>query len=221
MTALRAARTVSRKPKSVLLLLVFAAAAARAQTPGPSEATSLLSKSAAAFSTGSAERSGFTQIYTPAGFTTSKRESGTVWVQAPDRLRFDYAAPEVKVFTYESGEGRFYSPEDKQLTVHKLSAEERARLPLVFLEKPDELARRYTVSLEAGRTVVLKPRAGDAELAWLRLAIGESGMVDALSYEDTSGNRTEFRFDGWKAEKARPADDYRVTGPKGTRVVEN
>jgi len=181
----------------------------------------LLAKSAAAFSTGVADASAFTQIYTPANFATSKRESGTVWVQAPERLRFDYAAPDVKVFTYDAGEGRFFSPEDKQLTVHKLSADERARLPLVFLEKPDELARRYEISLEAGRTVVLKPKAGDSELAWLKLAIGDAGMVDALSYQDTSGNKTEFRFDGWKTEKARPAADYRVTGPKGTRVVEN
>jgi outer membrane lipoprotein-sorting protein len=194
--------------------------AAAAQTPSVEDPMALLGKSAAAFSTGAADRSAFTQIYTPAGFATSKRESGTVWVQAPDRLRFDYAAPEVKVFTYDAGEGRFYSPEDKQLTIHRLSADERARLPLVFLEKPEELARRYAVSLD-GRSVVLKPRAGDSELAWLKLAIGESGMVDALSYEDTSGNRTEFRFGGWKTEKARPGEDYRVAGPKGTRTVEN
>ena len=181
----------------------------------------LLAKSATAFGTGAADASAFTQIYTPAGFTTSKRESGTVWVQAPERLRFDYAAPDVKVFTYDGVEGRFFSPEDKQLTVHKLSPDERARLPLVFLEKPEELARRYEISLEKGRTVVLKPRAAESELSWLKLAIGDSGMVDALSYEDTSGNRTEFRFDGWRTQKARPAADYRITGPKGTRVVQN
>jgi hypothetical protein len=46
-------------------------------------------------------------------------------------------------------------------------------------------------------------------------------MVETLSYEDTSGNLTEFRFDGWKTEKARPASDYRVDGAKGTRIVEN
>ena len=181
----------------------------------------LLAKSAAAFSTGAADASAFTQIYTPSGFATSRRESGTVWVQAPERLRFDYAAPDVKVFTYDGGEGRFYSPEDRQLTVHKLSADERARLPIVFLEKPEELARRYEIARDASGTVVLKPRAADSELAWLKLQIADSGMVATLAYEDTSGNRTEFRFDAWKTEKARPPADYRVTGPKGTRVVEN
>jgi outer membrane lipoprotein carrier protein len=181
----------------------------------------LLGRAAAGLSKGAADASGFTQIYTPAGFATSRRESGTVWVQAPQRLRFDYTAPEKKVFTYDSGEGRFFSPPDKQLTIRKLSPDEQARLPIVFLEKPEELARRYEISLEAGKTVVLKPRAADSELSWLKLAIGDSGTVEILSYQDTSGNRTEFRFDGWKTEKARPPADYRITGPKGTRVVEN
>ena len=181
----------------------------------------LLAKSAAAFSTGAADPSAFIQIYTPAGFATSKRESGTVRVQAPDRLRFDYAAPDVKVFTYDGGEGRFYSPEDKQLTIHRLSPDEKARLPIVFLEKPDELSKRYEISRDAAGVVVLKPRAADSELAWLKLKITDSGMVETLAYEDTSGNRTEFRFDGWKTEKARPAADYRVAGPKGTRTIEN
>ncbi len=181
----------------------------------------LLSKAAGAFGTGAANVSGFTQIYTPAGFTTARRESGTVWVQAPDRLRFDYAAPDVKVFTYDAGEGRFFSPEDKQLTVHSLSPDERGKLPIVFLEKPEELARRYDVSKDPSGAVVLKPRAADSELAWLRLDVAATGMVRALSYKDTSGNLTEFRFDGWKTEKARPGSDYRVSGPRGTRVVEN
>ena len=41
-----------------------------------------------------------------------------------------------------------------------------------------------------------------------------------LSYEDEGGNKTDFRFESWRAEKARPDADFHVTGPKGTRVVE-
>jgi outer membrane lipoprotein-sorting protein len=210
---------VKRKPTLVLASLVLFGAVAGAQNAGPAEAMALLARATAAYSTGAANASTFTQIYTPAGFSTARRESGTVLVQAPERLRFDYAAPDVKVFTYDAGEGRFYSPEDKQLTVHRLSPDERGRLPLVFLEKPDALAERYEISRDASGAVVLKPRAADSELAWLKLAIEPSGLVDALSYQDTSGNRTEFRFEGWKSEKPRPPSDYRVEGPKGTRTV--
>ena len=203
----------------ILPLLLLAAAPAAAQSAGPAEAMALLAKATAAYATGGAFASPFTQIYTPAGFSTARRESGTVWVQAPERLRFDYAAPDVKVFTYDGGEGRFYSPEDKQLTIHRLSTDERARLPLVFLEKPEALAERYEISRDPSGAVVLKPRSADSELAWLKLTIASSGLVDALSYQDTSGNRTEFRFEAWKAGKARPAADYHVEGAKGTRTV--
>lgn len=201
--------------------MLLAAAASPAQVVPATDPMELLAKVAKGYSTGAADASPFTQIYTPAGFATAKRESGTVWVQAPQRLRFDYTAPDQKVFTYDDGEGRFFSPDDKQVTVHKLSADERARLPIVFLEKPEELARRYAIALEDGKTIVMKPRAADSELAWLRLTIGPLGTVETLAYEDTSGNRTEFRFDGWKTEKARPAADYSVSGPKGTRVIQN
>ena len=200
-------------------ILWFVGMSLGAQNAGPAEAMALLAKATAAYSTGAAFASPFTQIYTPAGFSTARRESGTVWVQAPERLRFDYAAPDVKVFTYDGGEGRFYSPEDRQLTIHRLSPDERARLPLVFLEKPDALAERYEISRDPAGAVVLKPRAADSELSWLKLSIEASGFVGALSYQDTSGNRTEFRFEAWKAGKARPAADYHVDGAKGTRTV--
>ncbi len=199
----------------------FLLALASASPEGSPDATALLAKTAAAYGDGAAHASPFTQIYTPAGFASAKRESGTVFVQAPQRLRFDYAAPEEKVFTYDAGEGRFFSPEDKQLTIRKLSEDEQARLPLVFLSKPEDLAARYEIARDGSGAVLLKPRAPGSDLAWVKVAVAPSGMVDGLSYEDSAGNRTEFRFDGWKSLKARPAADYRIVGPKGTRIVEN
>jgi outer membrane lipoprotein carrier protein len=188
----------------------------------PDAARAALSRAADHYRDGSAHASPFVQIYTPAGFSSARREAGTVWIQAPQRLRFDYDAPETKIFTYDSGEGRFYSPEDKQLTVKKLSADERARLPIVFLSDPAELERQFAITIEAGDgRLRMTPRAPLPELEWLRLAIAADGSIGELSYEDQGGNRTEFRFEGWREEKARPAGDYRVTGPKGTRVVEN
>ena len=182
----------------------------------------LLAKAAAAYGGGAAHAATFTQIYTPAGFATSKRESGQVWIQAPQRLRFDYAAPDKKIFTYDAGEGRFFSPEDKQLTIRKLSPDEQARLPLVFLGKPEELAARYDIQKDASGAVLLKPRSADSDLAWLKL-------VDRspTAWSRTCPTRTRPATGASSASRAgsprsaRPAADYRITGPKGTRIVEN
>jgi chaperone LolA len=206
------------------LLLLALLASGGPQTSLPAAAEAALSRAAAYYLGAGAHASSFVQTYTPAGFANARRESGEVWIQAPQRLRFDYSAPEKKTFTFDDGEGRFYSPEDKQLTVKKLSAEERARLPVVFLTDRAELSRDYAITLEPGEgdgdRLLLRPRAPRPELAWLRFSIGPDGAVRELSYEDEAGNRTEFRFEPWRTEKARPAADYRVTGPRGTRIVE-
>jgi outer membrane lipoprotein carrier protein len=204
-------------------LLLFALLTVAPAEALPDAARSALSRAAARYRDG-AHVSTFTQTYTPAGFAGARRESGTVWIQAPQRLRFEYAPPDRKVFTYDAGEGRFYSPDDRQLTVKKLTAEERARLPIVFLTDPEVLSDTYAISVEPAEDgsegLRFEPRAKRPELAWLRLTIGADGSVAALSYEDEGGNKTDFRFATWRAEKPRPDADFRVAGPKGTRVVE-
>ncbi len=235
-------RFVRRIPLFLALGAAFAAAAFAQKavpTPAPSAPaapagpappaapiSAALSRAVGLYSDGAGHSSPFVQIYTPAGFATTRRESGTVWVQAPQRVRFDYTAPEKKVFTYDAGEGRFFSPEDKQLTVRRLSEDEKARLPVVFLTQPSDLGRQYEITAEPGEStaplrLLLTPRVARPDLAWLRIAIERDGSVRELSYQDSAGNKTEFRFEAWQREKARPASDFRITGPPGTRIVEN
>ena len=208
----------------IATILLLAAAAVTPSPAIPPEARTALERAARSYGDGAAHTAAFAQTYTPAGFANARRESGAVWIQAPQRLRFDYAAPDKKTFTYDAGEGRFYSPDDKQLTIRKLTADERARLPVVFLTDPDELAREYAIAMEAGADDVsrlkLTPRSPRPELAWLSAAVTPDGSIRELAYQDSAGNRTEFRFETWRREKARPAEDYRVTGPPGTRTVE-
>jgi outer membrane lipoprotein-sorting protein len=246
---------VRRIPVFFGLGVAFAAAAfaqKAVSTPAPSPpaappasgvsetVSAALARAVALYSDGAGHSSPFVQIYTPAGFATTRRESGTVSLQAPQRVRFDYdplreapsdntalphARPDKKVFTYDAGEGRFFSPEDKQLTVRRLSEDEKARLPIVFLTQPADLGRQYEITVEPGESaparLLLKPRVARPDLAWLRLAIERDGSVRELSYQDPTGNKTEFRFEAWQRGKARPAADFRITGPPGTRIVEN
>ncbi|HEY6066391.1 MAG TPA: outer membrane lipoprotein carrier protein LolA [Thermoanaerobaculia bacterium] len=230
--------------KTIVLALALGASAAAAQTPRPAatpapppttpaaarpaavppDASAALDRALALYADDAAHAAPFVQIYTPSGFATAKRETGTVSIQAPQRVRFDYTAPEKKVFTYDAGEGRFFSPDDKQLTVRRLSEDEKARLPIVFLTRPVDLGRQYEISVDpaAGATrLLLTPRVARPELAWLRLAIEKDGAVRELSYQDSAGNKTEFRFEAWQRGRIRPAADFRITGPPGTRIVEN
>jgi outer membrane lipoprotein carrier protein len=191
----------------------------------PPPAKTALDRIAGYYGDGPAHAASFTQTYTPAGFASARRESGIVRIQAPQRLRFDYTTPEKKTFTYDGVEGRLLSPEDGQLTIRRLSAQDRARLPVIFLSDPAELDRQYAISVEpndgGGARLLLTPRTARPDLAWLRVAAAADGSITSLAYEDSSGSRSEFRFESWRKETARPASDYRITGPPGTRILEN
>lgn len=207
------------------MIQFFLTAVLSLATPIGDQARAVIERVAAHYSDGSAHSASFTQSYTPAGFAAARRESGTVWIQAPQRLRFDYEAPEKKIFTYDGGEGRLLTPADRQLTIRKLSAEERARLPIVFLSDPAELDRQYAITAEAGESggsrLLLTPRSPRPDLAWLRVTVAPDGSLNSLAYEDSSGSRSEFRFESWRKTKPRPASDYRAAGPPGTRILEN
>jgi outer membrane lipoprotein carrier protein len=221
---------IPRSPDHPITRFLLLALLPLAVTPAPmptanSDMSAALSRVAALYADGAAHAAPFAQTYTPAGFATARRETGTIWIQAPQRLRFEYTGPEKKVFTYDAGEGRLFTPEDRQLTIRKLSAEERSRLPIIFLSDPSELERQYAITLEpgdgGGSRALLTPRSPRPDLSWLRLSIAADGTIQALAYEDSSGSRSEFRFEAWRKEKPRPTSDYRITGPPGTRVLEN
>jgi outer membrane lipoprotein-sorting protein len=162
----------------------------------------------------------FTQAYAPAGFPEVSPEKGTLVLQAPDKVRFDYEGPEGKVFTFDGKAARQYVAADQQLIVKSLSEAERARLPLLFFESASELMERFNVTRK-GRDLTLVPRAAPAgdEVRKLELGTSESGEVTRLVIVDAGGNRTTFTFGTRKAGPARPATDFALVPPDGTRIV--
>src|SRR5689334_1415493 len=92
------------------------------------ETNPALPRAQALYADGRAHAAHFVHTYTPAGFANAKKESGEIWIQTPQRLRFEYNAPEKKIFTYDGAEGRLYVPEDRQLTLQKFSEDQREKL---------------------------------------------------------------------------------------------
>jgi outer membrane lipoprotein-sorting protein len=202
-----------------LCLLVFLAGSPLLASDPAAE----LSRAARFFQDGKAHVAEFTQTYVPAGFSHGHTETGTLTVQAPENIRFEYTSPAGKIFTFDGATARFLSTSDRQMTSRRLTESERATLPLVFLESPAALARSFDLSLAEGppQAVALKPRSGDASVTWIRLALAASGAPTALSYESSSGDRTDFRFGDFRTEAPLPASQFVLKPPPGTHVEEN
>ena len=202
------------------LLLLAAALAAGASTP----AAPLLDLIRKAYTSAPSVQVQFVQSYAPAGFSDTDPETGKLVLQAPSSLRFQYDGPEGKVFTFDGKAARQYVAVDKQMVVKPLTAAERARLPLLFLEEPRDLLARFDASavvVDKGLTeLTLTPKKGD-EPKMATLRVDERGEVKRLVILDASGNRTTFTFTGKEAGRTkRPASDFELSPPRGTKVLQ-
>jgi len=209
-------------------LLTFEARPAKpAETPSaaaraPVDAHATLTSIRKAYSSSPSVSCTFVQTYAPAGFAETAPETGRLILQAPDRVRFDYDGPEGKVFTFDGKAGRQFVAADRQLVVRTLRPEERARLPLVFLESPESLLARYAARVaarDAGLTeLTLTPRAGGDPKSVTLLAAA-SGEVKRLLLVDAAGNRTTFTFTQKMPGPKKPDSDFALVPPEGTKIL--
>lgn len=164
----------------------------------------------------------FVQSYAPSGFPDATPETGTLTIQPPASLRFDYDGPEGKVYTFDGKAARQYVAADKQIVLKTLTAAEKARLPLLFLEPPEQvLARFQAAAAKADNGLVdltLTPRE-EGDLKSVAARATPSGEIKRLVVVDGEGNRTTFTFTNLAAGKRRPATDFALVPPNGTRVV--
>ncbi len=186
------------------------------------DARAVLASIQKAYSSSPSVHSTFVQTYAPAGFAETAPETGRLILQSPDRVRFDYDGPEGKVFTFDGKAARQYVAADRQLVLRSLKPEERARLPLVFLESPEVLLERYTArAVPSGTGLVeltLTPRAG-ADPKSLTLLASPAGDVKRLILVDAAGNRTSFTFTQKMSGPKSPDSDFALAPPAGTKIL--
>lgn len=201
---------------------ILAGATPAAAVSETADAPAILRAIVAAYTAKPAYSMTFVQSYAPSGFPDASPETGTLTIQAPASLRFDYDGPEGKVYTFDGRAARQYVAVDEQIVLKTLSGAEKARLPLLFLQPPSEILERFAaVAKAAGNGLVelsLTPRA-DADLKSVSALATSAGELKRLVVLDGEGNRTTFTFTNQTPRRKRPVSDFALVPPKGTRVV--
>ena len=186
------------------------------------DAAALLRAIVSAYQAKPAFQMTFVQSYAPSGFPDASPETGTLTIQAPASLRFDYDGPEGKVYTFDGKAARQYVAADRQIVLKTLTAAEKARLPLLFLQPASEVLARFDARAKpAGNGLVeltLLPR-NEGDLKSVSAVATPAGEIKRLVVLDGEGNRTTFTFTNLAPRKKRPATDFALVPPKGTRVV--
>ncbi|MEO6324529.1 MAG: outer membrane lipoprotein carrier protein LolA [Thermoanaerobaculia bacterium] len=212
------------------VLLAFFLAAARAQAAGkaappdaPRDARGLLERIRRAYADQPSITTSFTQSYAPAGFAETSPETGRMTLQAPAQIRFEYDGADGKLFTFDGKAARQYVAADKQLILKSLTPSERARLPLLFFDAPESVLERYDAAWKAGANgfseLVLTPKVPEGGPKSLTITAAASGDVKRLVVVDEGDNRTTFTFTQRTVGTRRPASDFALVPPAGTKIV--
>ena len=129
----------------------------------------------------------FTHVYQGGVLRKQITERGHLLVKKPGKMRWDYVAPEPKQFVSDGVKMYSYIPEDKQVIVAAVPADEDAPTPTLFLAGKGNVTRDFTPSLvdapagmpAGSRALKLVPKAKQRDYDWLVLVLDPATPRDA------------------------------------------
>lgn len=196
---------------------------ALAQLPGPVAAKDLAAKVDHHYNQLHSLKADFTESYE--GLGVNRTESGTLLLEKPGRMRWDYSSPRGKLFLLD---GKFaYSYTDGDPHVQRIPAKQLddLRSPLRFLLGHTELQKefdRLTMSAAAnGRfTLTGVPKGQEKRIARVSITVTPDGVITGIEIEEGDGALTRFAFAGEVTNPPIPPGTFHFTPPPGVPVVD-
>lgn len=235
---------VSRKISSGLVAIVFACAAFAVPTKSqsPSQPTTDSAKSLAGLLQEHYRRPHTLQAVFLERFSEGQKqarvESGTVYFRRPGQMRWEYEAPEKKLFLVDGKTTWFYVPYDHTVTRAPVRESSDWRTPLALLTGKADLSRLCSrielLSLPPGEKGI---PAGHAVLRCVPKEVKNSpdgnqytevelevdtttGELARIDIREPGALDLEYRFGNWQTDIPLAADLFRFQVPKGVAIVD-
>jgi outer membrane lipoprotein carrier protein len=206
----------------ILLLLVPAQAGTQARPPAVETARALQQK----YDRVKNFTADFTHTYEGGVLKKTATEHGTVKIQKPGRMRWDYTAPDKKVFVSDGHKIYSYIPADKQVIVSDMPADDEATTAVLFLAGKGNLTRDFTVTYatsdETPDTWALRldPRQKQRDYDWLVIVVDRKTMqIRALTAAEQQGGRSSFAFTNYRENAGVDDKAFEFKIPRGVDVI--
>ena len=154
-------------------------------------------------------------------------ERGFVQVKKPGKMRWDYKAPETKVFVSDGRRIYLHIPADNQVIVSPVPDQDQATTAVLFLVGKGNLTRDFTVSYAdaAGPDTYalrLEPKLPERDYDWLQIVVDRRTLqIRSLSAADSQGGRSTFQFSNLKENLGLPDKTFAFKIPRGADVTTN
>jgi outer membrane lipoprotein carrier protein len=223
-----------RQSLAVTVSLVFASALAAQGRPPAQEISNPEARPPAADVASALQRqydsikdftATFTQTYEGGVLRRKGSETGTVYVKKPGKMRWDYMAPEKKLFVSDGRTMFLYFPNDKQVMKNAVPEQDEATSAVLFLMGKGNIVRDFTVRWAEGGTdavyrLRLDPKTRQAEYDWLELSADRQTLrIVGLTAGDAQGGRSSFGFTNFKENVGLADKLFQFTIPRGTEVI--
>ena len=155
-------------------------------------------------------------------------ERGRLIIKKPGKMRWEYSAPDAKLFVSDGLKMYSYVPQDKQVIVSSVPQGDEASTPTLFLAGKGNLVRDFTPTIVPvpramppdSRALKLVPLSPQRDYDWLVLVV-DPGSLDfrGLVTADAQGGISSFSFTNLKT-NTNPADkEFAFKIPRGVDVV--
>src|SRR5262245_29070674 len=140
-------------------------------------------------------------------------ERGHVWIKKPGKMRWDYVAPEKKLFVSDGVRIYSYVPDDNQVIVSSVPEGDQAGAPVLFLAGKGNLVRDFTPfgsDVPAGfpsttRAVRLVPKTPQPDYDSLVLVVDQPSLaLRGIVTMDAQGGRSAILFANLKENVGMP-----------------
>jgi len=169
----------------------------------------------------------FEQVYRQ-GRQVIRRESGTLYLLKPGKMRWQYEQPEPKLFLADGRNLTLYVPSENRATQMSMKEADDLRTPFAFLlgrlrfdEEFERLERSSEFQpLESGNLVIRAvPKRLPERVLWIVFEVTPALEIRRLIFEEPGGIQTEFRFSGEQANPVLAQQLFYFQAPPGTELV--
>jgi len=155
-------------------------------------------------------------------------ERGHVLIKKPGKMRWEYMAPEKKLFVSDGVKVYSYVPEDNQVIVGSVPEGDQAGAPVLFLAGKGNLVRDFTPSHaevppgfpSATRAVKLVPKTPQSDYDSLILVVDQpSSELRGIVTIDAQGGRSAISFANLKENVGTADKMFAFSIPRGAEVI--
>ena len=167
----------------------------------------------------------FVHSYRGGVLKTQSQERGKVTVKKPSRMRWTYTTPEKKEFVSDGVKIYSHIPQDKQVIVSNVPADNQATTPALFLAGKGDIVRDFSASyaqptIPGTLALKLTPRRNEPDYEYLVVAVDPGTLqIRALTTRDHEGGESTIAFTNLKENQGISDKAFEFRIPKGVDVI--